>query len=113
MANKPFGDKVQRYQERWGVALERLFATWLRMLGGLAGPVEPVWRPVRYTTRTEDLQDAGLMQQLGLPLSEQAAALGLSPERAEAWGDELGRARAARLAAVAGQTARADDAGAG
>lgn len=104
IANRPFGDKVSRYQERWGTALERLFRTWLRMLALPAAEVSLEWRSVRYTTRTEDLQDALLMQQLGVPLSQQAAALGYSPEQRMEWEDELGRVRGARLAAVAAQS---------
>lgn len=105
IANRPFQDKVQAYQERWSVALDRLFATWLRMLNLPTVEVTPEWRAVRYTTRTEDLQDALLMQQLGVPLSQQALALGMSPEQRAEWEAEVGQVRAARIAAVAAQTA--------
>lgn len=106
IAQAPFADKVERYQERWSASFARLFTMWQRMLGLEPQEVLPVWRPLTFSTRTEDLQDVLLMQQIGLPRQHQAGALGLTPEQLNAWEANAAAVGAARLRAIEAQTPR-------
>ncbi len=96
----PFRDKVERYQERWGVGFIRLFELWQRMLGMEPSEVLPVWQSLSYTTLAEDLQNVMAMQQLGLPREHQAAVLGMTPDQKLAWDEESSSVSALRLSAV-------------
>lgn len=98
IANSPFRDKVARYQESWGVALQKLLDVWARMMDLSARDVHPAWAPINWQTMAERLANAQAMQLLSLPLSERAAELGLDPDRQQAWQDELDAIKAEREA---------------
>lgn len=106
LANSPFADKVERYQERWSAACSALFELWQGMLGREPVEVRPVWRKMSYTTRLEDLTDAQAADDLGLPESYIGAEiLGLPPDVSREWVDSTTRIatdRAQQTAAIAG-----------
>lgn len=105
LALRPFLKKVDRYAERWSVALRELFELWQRMTGLVPLRVDPVWDKLDLLTIVERLQAAGVALELGLPQDHVATdLLHLDPDETASWQAAQEVATQARVDAVAAMT---------
>lgn len=105
LALRPFLKKVDRYAERWSVALRSLFELWQGMAGLVPLRVDPIWEKLDLLTVIERFQAAGVALELGVPQDQVATdLLRFDPDEAAAWSALTKTVSQARTDAVAAMT---------